>query len=126
MQAISNSKQNSQGKVARLGNFSPLTSNNVEKTLPKLKKLKSKKPFDLFIKEDKQIGNSVQFFAQTMPDHFNGINKKTTAYSTNRSSNPAGLYLEAAKQVVHDYDKQYVKTGNPIIDILNKLAEYLK
>ena len=110
MQAISNSKQNFQGKVVRLGNFSPLTSNNVEKTLP----------------EDKQIGNSVQFFAQTMPDHFNGINKKTTAYATNRSSNPAGLYLEAAKQVVHDYDKQYVKTGNPIIDILNKLAEYLK
>ena len=49
MQAISNSKQNFQGKVVRLGNFSPLTSNNVEKTLPKLKKLISKKPFDLFI-----------------------------------------------------------------------------
>ena len=77
MQAISNSKQNFTGNALKLGEFSHITSNNVDKALPKLR-------------------------------------------------NPAELYIEAAKQVIHDYTKQYIKPGNLFERMLDKLTGFVK
>ncbi len=85
MQAISNSKQNFTGNALKLGEFSHITSNNVDKALPKLRKMISKKPFDLIIQEDRFSGNVIKISAEKVEDHNANNLKHVTAYATNRA-----------------------------------------
>ena len=126
MQAISNSKQNFTGTALMQGAFSQQASYNIEKALPKLRDIIYRKPFNLIIQEYRFCGDVLKISAQKTEDYLAQNKKKVTAYVTNKAKNPSELYVEAAKHVIRDYNKQYIKPGNFFDRMLDKLTKYFK
>lgn len=108
------------------GAFSQQASYNIEKALPKLRDIIYRKPFNLIIQEDRFCGDVLKISAQKTEDYLAQNKKKVTAYVTNKAKNPSELYVEAAKHVIRDYNKQYIKPGNFFDRMLDKLTKYFK
>lgn len=100
------------------------TQKYVNEANPAIEKMIKKEPFNLYLFEHNNEGNTIiEFLARNPQRRYN--EKHTSAYTTNRGQEVAKLYETAAQHAITDYKRQFLHKDNWFKRHISQFLEYI-